>query len=416
MPVVVLVGTLDTKSPELLYLRERIEAAGCEVLIVDCGVHSTSPEADISADEVARAAGEQRTALASAQQRGPAVMAMARGATEVVQRLHAEGRLDGIAGVGGSGGSSIISAAMQALPVGVPKLLVSTMASGDTRPYVGTSDIALLYSVVDIAGLNRLSERILANAAGAIAGMAQAAAGFRSTRATRPVVAATMYGVTTPCVETARSWLEDHGYEVLIFHATGSGGRAMEKLVRSGFVNAVLDVTTTELTDELVGGALTAGPERLEAAGTLGIPQVVSLGATEMATFGPPETVPARFGERLLYRHNDSITLMRISAEDAARLGTLLAGKLNAATGPVTVFIPALGLSALSTAGAVFHDAHADQALFAALEATLQAHVKLVRMETDINDPVFATAMAEQLHRSYRESVPEGPEARMPAC
>jgi uncharacterized protein (UPF0261 family) len=406
MPVVVLVGTLGTKSPELLYLRERIEAAGCEVLIVDCGVHSTSPEADVSADEVARAAGEQRTALASAQQRGPAVMTMARGATEVVKHLHAEGRLDGIGGVGGSGGSSIVAAAMQALPIGVPKLLVSTMASGDTRPYVGTSDIALLYPVVDIAGINQLSERILANAAGAIAGMTLAAAEFHSTLPQRPVVAATMYGVTTPCVETARARLEALGYEVLVFHATGSGGLAMEALIRSGFISGVLDVTTSELTDEVVGGVFSAGPERLDAAAVAGVPQVMSLGAAEIGTFGPPDTVPEPFAERLLYRHNDSITLMRVSADEAREVGRLIAGKLNRATGPVSVFIPRAGLSSLSVPGAVFCDPAADAALLDALKAELDPSVDVVEMAMHINDPEFALAMAERLHASYPGTTP----------
>ena len=267
---------------------------------------------------------------------------------------------------------------MQALPVGVPKLLVSTMASGDTRPYVGTSDIAMLYSVVDMAGLNQLSERILANAAGAIAGMTKAAAGFRSERPARPVLAATMYGVTTPCVEVAREWLEADGYEVLVFHATGSGGRAMEELIRSGFVSGVLDITTTELTDEVVGGVFTAGPQRLHAAARAGIPQVVSLGAAEIGTFGPPDSVPEAYRDRLLYRHNDSITLMRISSAESARLGRYIAAKLNDATGPVAVFVPTAGLSSLSVPGAVFHDAQADAILFAALRETLDARIEVV--------------------------------------
>lgn len=404
MPVVVLVGTLDTKGPELRYLRERVRAAGCEVLLIDCGVRSTPSDADVSADAVARAAGADRATLAAADDRGPAVMAMTRGTTEVVTRLHAEGRLDGIVGVGGSGGTSIIAPAMRSLPVGVPKLLVSTMASGDTRPYVGTSDVAMLYSVVDIAGLNRISERILANAAGAIAGMTRAATRFSSSLPTRPVVAATMYGVTTPCVETARTWLEERGYEVLVFHATGSGGRAMEGLIRSGFISGVLDITTSELTDEVVGGAFTAGPERLDAAAVAGIPQVVSLGAAEMATFGPSETVPERFRERLLYRHNQSITLMRISAEEAARLGHYLAAKLNAATGPVTVFIPTGGFSALSVHGGLFHDAVADAALVEAMRADLDARVEVVEQAAHVNEPEFARAMAERLHRMLTDA------------
>jgi uncharacterized protein (UPF0261 family) len=397
VPVVVLVGTLDTKGPELRYVRERIREAGCEVILVDAGVQGSDPDVDISADEVAAAAGEERAALATAGDRGAAVMAMARGATSIVQRLRTEGRLDGIAAVGGSGGSSIAAAAMQSLPVGVPKLLVSTMASGDTRPYVGTSDIALMYSVVDIAGLNQLSERILANAAAAIAGMTRAAVGFHSSLPPRPVVAATMYGVTTPCVEAARAWLEAHGYEVLVFHATGSGGRAMEALIRAGFISGVLDVTTSELTDEVVGGVFSAGPDRMDAAAAAGIPQVVSLGAAEMGTFGPPETVPAKYRGRLLYRHNDSITLMRISVDEAARLGRYIAAKLARASGPVTVFIPRGGLSSLSVPGAVFHDPLADAALFDALRAALDPRIEVVEVDTHLNDPAFAQAMAAHL-------------------
>ncbi len=292
MASVVLLGTLDTKGAEYEFLRDRVRESGCDVILVDAGVLSDPSPGDVTADEVAAAAGESRAALAAAHDRGPAVLAMTRGATEVVRRLHAEGRLDGILGVGGSGGSSIVSAAMQALPVGVPKILVSTMGSGDTRPYVGTSDIAMMYSVVDIAGINGLSEKILTNAAAGIAGMAMAAAAFVSKIPPKPLIGATMFGVTTPSVTTAREWLEAHGYEVLVFHATGAGGKSMEALMKAGFITGSLDITTTELVDELVGGVLSAGPDRLEMAGALGLPQVVSLGALDMCNFGPRETVP----------------------------------------------------------------------------------------------------------------------------
>lgn len=325
-------------------------------------------------------------------------MAMTHGVTQVVTRLRAQGRLDGIVGVGGSGGSSMIAPALRSLPIGVPKLLVSTMASGDTRPYVGSSDIALLYPVVDVAGLNQLSERVLTNAAGAIAGMTLAAASFRPTAPDRPVVAATMYGVTTPCVEAARAWLEAHGCEVLAFHATGSGGRAMEGLVRSGFVSGVLDITTTELTDELMGSPFSAGPHRLEAAGSAGIPQVVSLGALEIATFGPPASLPAPLRQRAQYRHNENITLVRITSEEAASLGHVLASKLNAANGPVAVFIPTAGLSSLSVAGAPFADPEADGSLIDALRTELDPGIEVVLVDTHINDPAFAVAMAKRLH------------------
>ena len=402
MASVVLLGTLDTKGPEYEFLRDRVRDFGCEVILVDTGVLGAASPGDITADDVAAAAGESRAALAAARDRGPAVLAMARGATEVVRRLHAAGRVDGILGVGGSGGSSIVAAAMQALPIGVPKLLVSTMGSGDTRPYVGTSDIAMLYSVVDIAGINGLSEKILTNAAAAIAGMATASAAFVSRIPPKPLIGATMFGVTTPCVTTARAWLEAHGYEVLVFHATGSGGRSMEALMQAGFISGSLDVTTTELVDELVGGVLSAGPDRLEMAGALGLPQVVSLGALDMCNFGPLETVPARFRDRNLYVHNSSVTLMRTTEAECAELGRIIARKLNRATGPLTVFIPLGGVSMIATPGGPFHDPAADAALVRELRAGLRPDVEVVEMAADINDPAFATAMAERLDAHYR--------------
>jgi uncharacterized protein (UPF0261 family) len=327
---------------------------------------------------------------------------MTRGATAIVRQLYADGRLDGILGLGGSGGSSIIAAAMQALPVGVPKMLVSTMASGDTRPYVGTSDIAMMYSVVDIAGINGLSEKILTNAAAGMAGMAKATAAFTSRITPRPLIGATMFGVTTPCVTTAREWLEAHGYEVLVFHATGAGGRSMEALMKAGFITGALDITTTELVDELVGGVLSAGPDRLEMAGSLGIPQVVSLGALDMCNFGPKDTVPPKFQDRNLYVHNATVTLMRTTVEECAELGRIIARKLNAATGPLTLFIPLGGVSMIDVPGAPFYDAEADAALIGELKAALQPDVEVVEMATDINDPAFATAMAERLDQHYR--------------
>jgi uncharacterized protein (UPF0261 family) len=403
MATVVLLGTLDTKGAEYAFLRERVLAAGCDVLVVDAGVLGDADASgpcpvDITADEVARAAGEDRQSLVRRHDRGAAVAAMARGAAMVIGQLHEAGRLDAVLGMGGSGGTTIIAAAMQALPVGVPKLIVSTMASGDTRAYIGTTDIALLYSVIDIAGINVLAERILANAAAAVAGMARAAAGFRSALPRRPLVAATMFGVTTPCVTVAREWLEAHGYEVLVFHATGTGGRAMEGLIRSGFLAGVLDVTTTELADELVGGVLSAGPDRLEAAGTQGLPQVVSVGALDMCNFGPPETMPAAFAGRRIARHNPTVTLLRTTPDECAELGRTMARKLNAATGPVSVFLPLRGISAIDAPGEAFHDPAADAALFGALREGLRPPVDLVEVDAHINDPGFATAMAARLH------------------
>jgi uncharacterized protein (UPF0261 family) len=402
MATVVLLGTLDTKGPEYAFLRDRVLEAGCEVILVDAGVMSDPSPGDIGPNEVAAAAGEDRAALAAARDRGPAMAAMTRGATEVVRRLHADGRLDGILGVGGSGGSSLVSAAMQALPVGVPKLIVSTMASGDTRPYVGTSDIAMMYSVVDIAGINGISEKILSNAAAGIAGMARASATFVSAIAAKPLIGATMFGVTTPCVTAAREILEERGYEVLVFHATGAGGQSMEALMKAGFITGSLDITTTELADELVGGVLSAGPDRLEMAGSLGIPQVVSLGALDMVNFGPKDTVPAQFADRNLYVHNATVTLMRTTEAECAELGRIIARKLNAATGPLTVFIPLGGVSMIDVPGAPFFDAAADAALIRELKAGLRPDVEVVEMATPINDPAFSRAMAERMDAMYQ--------------
>jgi uncharacterized protein (UPF0261 family) len=260
----------------------------------------------------------------------------------------------------------------------------------------------MMYSVVDIAGINGLSEQILGNAAAAVAGMSRAYAAFRSGRPAKPVIGATMFGVTTPCVTAARQWLEHRGYEVLVFHATGTGGRSMEALMASGHITGALDITTTELVDELVGGTLSAGPDRLEMAGRLGIPQVVSLGALDMGSFGPIDTVPEKHRKRNLYRHNPAVTLMRTTPEECAELGRVVAAKLNRATGPLTVFIPRRGFSAIATEGGVFYDPKADEELIGELKAGLDAAVEVVEMDTDINDPAFAHAMAQRLHEHYQ--------------
>ena len=283
--VVAILGTLDTKGVEFAWLKARVEAAGAATLVIDVGILGAPAfPPDVTADEVARAAGADLAALRARGDRGEAVAAMAKGAAEVVARLHREGRIDGIVSMGGGGGTAIATAAMRALPVGVPKLMVSTLAAGDVRAYVGVSDVTMMPAVVDVAGINRISARIIANAAAAIAGMVEAEP--PALAGDRPLIAATMFGVTTPCVTRARAVLEAAGYEVLVFHATGTGGESMEALIRGGFIAGVLDITTTELADELVGGVLSAGPHRLEAAGETGIPQVVSVGALDMVNFG----------------------------------------------------------------------------------------------------------------------------------
>ncbi len=398
MPIVVLLGTLDTKGIEYEYLRKRVQALGCEVILIDAGIKgSPLTQPDVTREEVAKAAHADVAQLAAAGDRGVAVETMANGATAIVLDLYAEGRLQGILGLGGSGGSSLVTQAMRALPIGVPKLMVSTLASGDTRPYVGAVDVTMMYSVVDIAGINRISERILTNAAAAIAGMARAYVDFQPSSDTKPLIGATMFGVTTPSVTEARRYLEERGYEVLVFHATGTGGQSMEALVNGGFLAGVLDITTTELADELVGGVLSAGPHRLEAAGNHGIPQVVSLGALDMVNFGPIDTVPEKFKHRKLYKHNPTVTLMRTTAEECAELGRIIARKLNSARGPVTLFIPLRGISMLATEGNAFYDPVADQALIDNLKAELGANVEVRELDMDINDSRFAQAMAKRM-------------------
>ena len=402
MPTVVLLGTLDTKGKEYDFLRDRVREHGVEVVLVDAGIMG-EPLAtpDVTREEVAAAAGADVRALAAAGDRGAAVETMAEGAAAVVAGLHAEGRLDGILGLGGSGNSALVTHAMRALPVGVPKLMVSTVASGDTRPYVGAVDIAMMYSVVDIAGVNRISARIMTNAAGMIAGAVQSR--VPDLGADRPLVGASMFGVTTPSVTTARERLEELGYEVLVFHATGTGGQSMEALARGGFLAGILDVTTTELADELVGGVLSAGPDRLEAAGALGLPQVVSLGALDMVNFGPKETVPERFAGRNLYVHNPTITLMRTTPEECLELGRQIGRKLSAATGPTALYVPLRGVSMIAVEGQVFYDPDADAALLEGLRETLGPAVEVHELELDVNDPAFATAMADRLHAMISE-------------
>jgi uncharacterized protein (UPF0261 family) len=402
VPTVVLVGTLDTKGHEFDFLRERLREHGVDVVLVDCGITGEPlAEPDIRREEVAAAVGADVGALAAAGDRGAAVAAMADGATTVVTRLHAEGQLDGILSLGGSGNSALATQAMRALPVGVPKLMVSTVASGDTRPYVGASDVTMMYSVVDIAGVNRVSARIMTNAAGMIAGAVTGR--LPELGESKPLVGATMFGVTTPSVTTARARLEELGYEVLVFHATGTGGQSMETLATGGFLSGVLDITTTELADELVGGVLSAGPDRLEAAGRLGLPQVVSLGALDMVNFGPRETVPEKFASRNLYVHNPTITLMRTTPDECRELGRQIGRKLSAATGPVALYVPLRGVSMIAVEGQVFHDPEADAALLEGLHEALGPSVEVHEEDADVNDPAFATAMAERLHAMISE-------------
>ena len=398
---VCIVGTMDTKGVEFEFIKAQIESAGVSTCVINTGILG-EPQLtpDVSADEVAQAGGSSLQALRDEGDRGNSVAVMAEGAAALVAEKHAAGEIDGIISLGGSAGTTIGTTAMQAVPVGVPKIMVSTLASGDTSPYVQSKDICMMYSVVDIAGINRLSRQILANAAGAIVGMVNAE--VPAVTDDKPLIAATMFGVTTPCVTKAREILEAAGYEVLVFHATGTGGQAMEDLVKGGFLAGVLDVTTTELADELVGGILSAGPDRLEAAGESGLPQVVSPGALDMVNFGPPDTVPEQFSDRLFYQHNPTVTLMRTTAEETAELGRIMARKLSEAQGPTTVIIPTQGVSAIDKTDQPFDSPEARTTWIENLKAHIGDNVTVIEMDAHINDDEFATKLAETLLASIR--------------
>jgi uncharacterized protein (UPF0261 family) len=400
---VVIVGTLDTKAEEIGFARDVIEAQGVDVHLLDTGVMD-DPEIDpdTAASDVAEAGGTSLEALREAGDRGDAIETMGQGAADIATQLHDEGVLDGILGLGGSGNTSVATEAMRALPVGVPKLMVSTVASGDTEPYIGTRDLAMMYSVADIEGLNQLSREVIANGALAVVGMVANDPDVEVED--RPTIAITMFGVTTPCVQAAREYLEDRGYEIIVFHATGTGGRAMERLIEEGIVDGVLDVTTTEWADQHVGGVLAAGEDRLDAAAEAGIPQVVSTGALDMVNFGPRDTVPEEFEGRQFHVHNPQVTLMRTTPGETREIGEIVAGKLNAATAPTALALPLGGVSMLDVEGEDFHDPEADRALFDALRAEIDGEIELLEIETDINDESFAETIAERLDDYMREA------------
>jgi uncharacterized protein (UPF0261 family) len=395
VPTIAILGTMDTKGVEHGFVADVIRQRGHQTLIIDVGtLGDPQIKPDITRNEIAAAAGVDLPALVAKRDRGEAVAAMSRGAPIVLSKFVSEGRIQGVISLGGGGGTAIGTAAMRALPIGFPKLMVSTLASGNTSQYVGVKDIVMFPSIVDVAGLNRISREILTRAAGAICGMVEAkpAAGE-----VKPVIVASQFGNTTACVDHARKILEAAGYEVLVFHATGVGGRTMESLIETGMVAGVLDITTTEWADELVGGILNAGPTRLEAAARHGVPAVVSTGCLDMVNFGPPETVPQKFVGRKFYQHNPQVTLMRTTADECAKLGSILAEKVNLSTGPVTVFLPLKGGSVISAPTGPFHDATADAALYSALKSKLRSGIKLIEMDCTVNDPKFAEACAQTL-------------------
>jgi uncharacterized protein (UPF0261 family) len=394
---ILLIGAFDTKGEEYAFVTNLIEGRGHRVLTVDTGVmrepaHLT---ADIAAAQVAEAAGESLATLRAGDDRGRAMTVMSQGAARLVRELFDAGRFDGILGMGGTGGTSVIGAAMRALPVGVPKVLVSTAASGDTRPFLGTRDITLIPSVVDVAGINRISRLVFTEAAGAVCGMVEMHSEERAEE--RPVITVSMFGNTTQCVDRCRERLTADGYEVLVFHCTGTGGRTMEDLVADGLVTAVLDITTTEWADELCGGVFSAGPTRLEAPGRAGIPHLIVPGCVDMVNFGPRETVPAQYRDRLLYVWNPTVTLMRTTPQENAALGGIFAEKANQAGGPVAFLLPLQGVSILDSPGHEFWWPDADRAMFDALKANLRPGITVEEMDANINDPAFADRAVEML-------------------
>ncbi|HEV3142669.1 MAG TPA: Tm-1-like ATP-binding domain-containing protein [Gemmataceae bacterium] len=398
---VLLIGTLDTKGNEIAFVRDLLREAGVGVTVLDAGVlGEPSFVADIPREQVFEAAGTTLARVQKQADRGQAIEAAARGAAKIALDLHAADQITGVLALGGSAGTTIGTAAMRALPFGVPKLMVSTLASGQVQPYVGVRDIMMMHSVVDISGLNRISRTVLANAAAAMFGMVQHPVSREpKASADKPLLAATMFGVTTPCVEAGRKMLEANGFEVLVFHATGAGGRTMESFISDGLIRGVLDITTTELADELVGGILSAGKDRLTAAALLGIPQVISLGALDMVNFGPPESVPEKFTGRRFYRHNPNVTLMRTTPEENDALGKEIAEKASAAKGKTAILVPKKGVSAIDREGQPFWWPEADAALFQSLRHWLSPHVELIELDLHINDGEFAETAARTLLR-----------------
>lgn len=396
MKPIVLVGSLDTKGAEFKFVRDLIRARQLDTLIVDFGVMGDPPfEPDISSDVVARAGGSSLTELREKQEKTLAMRSMSDGLAKVVVDLYQAGRLGGILGMGGSGNSAIATAAMRALPIGVPKVMISTIAAGDVAPYVGAKDITMMPSIVDVAGLNSISRQIYANAAGAIAGMVTQE--MPEPGEERPLITASMFGNTTPCVTHARELLEQRGYEVLVFHATGAGGRTMEALIADGYITANLDITTTELADEVCGGVLSAGPDRMLASARRGIPTVLVPGCVDMANFWARETVPEKYRDRLLYEWNPNVTLMRTNVEENRKIGEMIARAANESTGPVVLLIPLRGVSQLDSPGAAFWDPDANRACFEAIKTNLKPGIRVIEMDHNINDPEFAEKAVELL-------------------
>lgn len=398
---IALLGAMDTKGAEYAFVKECIEAQGCQTLLIDVGVLDEPVlSVDVSRSEVAQAGGGDLDALRKKQDRGEAVAVMSKGAAALLPRLCEQGRFHGVLALGGTGGTSVACAAMRTLPLGVPKVMVSTVAGGDVSGYVGVRDIVMMPSIVDVSGVNKISRSVFAQAAGAICGMVGASFPEGDDK---PLIAASMFGNTTPAVETAKRVLEEAGYEVLVFHCTGTGGKTMESLVETGHIAGMLDITTTELADELVGGVFSAGPSRLTAAAKHGVPAIVTPACLDMVNFWAPETVPPQFQGRTFYPHNPNVTLMRTDVEECRELGARMAKRLNESTAPVTVLLPLKGLSMIDAPGKPFEHAAADQALFEALRSGLRKDIEVIEMDCLVNDPAFAQACAGHLLNNIKQ-------------
>ena len=382
---------MDTKAEEIAFVASCLRRAGVTVKVIDVGTNAVPAIApDVTREQVLAGA-----SVSPEMARGEAVTVMSEALCRFMTNENAAGNVAGVIGIGGSGGTAIVTAAMRQLPIGVPKLMVSTMASSNVAPYVDCSDITMMYSVVDVAGLNVVSQKVLANAAHAIAGMVSHEPPVMTAK---PCLGMTMFGVTTPCVTAVRESLEAKGFDCLVFHATGTGGRAMEGLVRSGLIQGVLDVTTTEVADEIVGGILSAGPDRLDTLVESRIPLVLGVGAVDMVNFGAKESVPPQFQDRNLHVHNEHVTLMRTTPDENVQIAQWIAGKLKRLSSPATILLPEHGVSMLDAEGESFFDPEADAALFETLESELAEcdDVQIIRVPQHINDPEFSAALVEE--------------------
>lgn len=403
MKTVVIAGALDTKAAEFAWVRTLIEKQGIRTLVIDVGILGEPGFApDVSRESVASAAGRDLESLRRSAQRQEALSVMARGLAVIARQLYDDGVLDAILGMGGSGGTTVATAGMRALPLGLPKLMVSTLASGDVRAFVGPADIVMMPSIVDVAGVNRISGKIYANAAAAIAGMVRGEAPPIAEE--RPLIAASMFGNTTPCVDHARGLIEKQGFEVLVFHATGVGGQTMESLISEGYIAGCLDVTTTELADEVCGGGASAGPDRCMAASRAGIPAVIVPGCVDMANFGALESVPEKYRQRNLYQWAPTATLLRTNIEENRRIGELIATAANAATAPVAIILPLKGVSMLDSDGGAFWDRAANAACFDSIKSNLREDIPVIEIAGNINDRHFAEAAADTLLNLMRQS------------